>query len=175
MPSGRRRERRLEGVPRIHEATLGRLQVAVEEAYVSQSEWPVQVATAIDALMRFAAEDSTAGDLLTKEALSHDSEKFDSYQRLVEYIAGLLSPGRLVQSCSAPLPGLLEEALAGGIVMLIVQRLDRGRASELPGLAHEVIEFALTPYLGGEAAKLLAGDRRSRPVGPLFRYNELRS
>jgi hypothetical protein len=162
-------------VPRIHEAALGRLRVTVEEAYVSRSEWPAQVASAIDALMRFAAEDATAADLLTKEALSHESEKFDAYQRLVEYIAGLLSPGRLAQSGRAPLPGLLEEALAGGIVMLVVQRLDRGRASELPGLAPEVIEFALTPYLGSEAAKLHAGGRRSRPVGRPFRYDELRS
>jgi hypothetical protein len=152
------------GVPRIHEAFFDRLTVAVDEAYASELEWPARAAAAIDTLVRFAWEDSTAPALLTKEALSHDSEKFDCYQRLVEYVAGLLLPGREAQVGRAPLPGLLEEALAGGIVMLVVQRLDRGRASELPGLASEVIEFALTPYLGSETAKLVAGRRRGDPL-----------
>jgi hypothetical protein len=159
----------------MHEAVLGRLTVAVEEAYASEPEWPVQAAAAIDALVRFAWEDSTATVLLTKEALSHDSEKFDCYQRLVEYIAGLLLPGRDAQVECAPLPGLLEEALAGGIVMLIVQRLDRGEASELPGLANEVIEFALTPYLGSKTAKLVARGRRSRRAGWPFQSSGLHS
>jgi hypothetical protein len=37
--------------------------------------------------------------------------------------------------------------------MLVAQRVDLGRAAELPTLAPEAIQFVLTPYLGAAEAR----------------------
>jgi hypothetical protein len=58
------------------------------------------------------------------------------------------------------LPGLTEHALVGGVAALIADRVARGRAAELPAVAPEAIQFALTPYLGITEAKRIASTSR---------------
>ncbi len=123
---------------------------------MSQTDWPDQVAAAIRAAFEFAASDPEAANLLTNEALAHGSDGIARYQRLVGYAAGLLVPGRMQSPDGALLPGSLEHSLAGGITMLVAQRVDRGGADELPVLAADAIQFALAPYLGGERARRVA-------------------
>jgi hypothetical protein len=138
------------------EAAFARFQVVVEEAYVSRATWPEQVAAAIRAALQFAAEDLAVAHLLTNEALSQGRDGIVRYQRLVDYSAGLLVPGRDRHPDSALLPETLEHALAGGIVTLVAQRVDQGRGDELADLVPEAIQFALTPYLGIEGARQVA-------------------
>ncbi len=145
--------------PRAFEAAFARLQVVVEEAYVSQAEWPDQVAAAIRAGFAFAASDPEAADLLTNRALAHGSDGVARYQRLLGFAAGLLLPGRKHSSDGALLPGIVEQSVAGGLIMLVAQRVDRGRAGELPDLVPDAIQFALTPYLGVEGARRVAAMR----------------
>jgi hypothetical protein len=138
------------------EAAFARFQVVVEEAYVSRAAWPEQVAAAIRAALRFAAEDPAVADLLTNEALSRGRDGIVRYQRLIDYCAGLLAPGRDQHPDGALLPKTIEHSIAGGIAILVAQRVDRGRGSELADLAPEAIQFALTPYLGIEEARQVA-------------------
>jgi hypothetical protein len=145
--------------PRAFEAAFARLQVVVEEAYVAQAGWPDQVAAAIRAGFEFAASDPGAADLLTNQALASGSDGVARYQRLLSYGVSLLLPGRKHSPDGALLPGIVEQSVAGGIIMLVAQRVDQGRASELPALASEAIQFALTPYLGIERAREVAAVR----------------
>ena len=145
--------------PRAFEAAFARLQVVVEEAYVAQAEWPDQVAAAIRAGFEFAASDPDAADILTNQALAKGSDGVARYQRLLSYGVSLLLPGRKHSPDGAPLPGIVEQSVAGGIITLVAQRVDRGRASELPALASDAIQFALTPYLGVERARMVAAVR----------------
>jgi hypothetical protein len=63
------------------------------------------------------------------------------------------------------LPDLTEHALVGGIAALIADRVARGRADELPAMAPEAIQFALTPYLGiAEAKRIATGEGRDGPL-----------
>jgi len=144
------------------EAAFARLQVVVEQAYVSQDAWPNQVAAAIGAAFAFAATDPTVADLLTNEALARGRDGFVRYQRVIEFAARLLEPGRALSPNGALLPETLERALAGGIVLLVAQRVDQGRARELPELVPDAVQFALTPYLGPAEARAIAQapDRR---------------
>lgn len=142
--------------PRAFEAAFARLQVVVEEAYVSEAEWPDQVAAAIRAGFEFAASDPEAADLLTNRALAHGSEGVARYQRFLGFAAGLLLPGRKHSPDGELLPEIVEQSLAGGIVMLVAQRVDQGRAGELPELVPDAIQFALTPYLGVDWARRVA-------------------
>ncbi len=142
--------------PRAFEAAFARLQVVVEEAYVSRVEWPDQVAAAIRAGFEFAASDPGAADLLTNRALAHGSDGVARYQRFLAFAAGLLLPGRKHSPDGELLPEIVEQSVAGGLIMLVAQRVDRGRAAELPELAPDAIQFALTPYLGVERAQRVA-------------------
>jgi len=142
--------------PRAFEAAFARLQVVVEEAYVSRAAWPAQVAAAIRAGFEFAAADPVAANLLTNEALARGRDGIARYHRLIEYAAGLLAPGRNESPEGALLPEILEYAIASGIATLVAQRVDQGRAGELPALIPDTVQFALTPYLGSGAARQIA-------------------
>jgi len=145
-----------QGFSRAFEAAFARLQVVVEEAYVSEAAWPDQVAAAIRAAFDFAATEPVVADLLTNEALARGSDGVSRYRRLIDFAAGLLVPGRDQVPDGTLLPSTLEHALAGGITLLLAQRVDEGRAGELPELAGDAIQFALTPYLGRREAHRIA-------------------
>ncbi|MGE5282516.1 MAG: hypothetical protein ACM3N0_09405 [Chloroflexota bacterium] len=141
---------------RAFEAAFARLQVVVEEAYLAEDDWPGQVAAAIRAAFDFAATDPAVADLLTNEALARGRDGLSRYRRLIDFCAGLLEPGRDQVPNGTLLPSTLEHSLAGGITMLVAQRVDQGRAGELPRLAADAIQFALTPYLGVHEARRIA-------------------
>ena len=92
------------------------------------------------------------------EFLDHVRAGFERYERMVNYIAGLLAPGRERAVHGERLPEITERAMASGVAMLVAQRLSLARESELPGIAGEAIQFVLTPYLGtAEARRIGAG------------------
>jgi hypothetical protein len=75
---------------------------------------------------------------------------------MLEHFAERLRPGRAERPEGKRLPEIVEKSMVGGLAMLIAQRVDTGRATELPALAAEAIQFVLTPYLGGEEAMRVA-------------------
>jgi hypothetical protein len=146
---------RPDGFPRAFEAAFARLQVRLEEACASSKDWPVGVAAAIRAALDFAATDPKAANILTNEAMAKGRDGIARRQRLLSYLGRELSPGRHRQSQPGVLPPVTEQALAGGVMALVAERIATGRVSELPSLAPEAIEFVLTPYLGhGEARRI---------------------
>jgi hypothetical protein len=136
---------------RDFETAFAKFRVAVETAYAAEPDWPLQAAAAICAALEFAAEDPIAAYTLTVDSLAQGSGHF-THRGPVECLAGLLAPGRDAHSEGEALPNLLEDALAGGIFMLTVQRLEVGDAGTLPALIPDAIEFALTPYVGRDRA-----------------------
>jgi hypothetical protein len=141
---------------RNFETAFAKLQVAVETAYAAEPEWPMQAAAAIRAVLEFAAEDPVAAHVLTVDSLAQGSGHFARHRRPVDHLADLLAAGRDAHPEGGALPNLLEDALAGGIFMLVVQRLEVGDAATLAALTPDAIEFALTPYLGRDKARDVA-------------------
>jgi hypothetical protein len=140
------------------EGAFARLQVALEEAWAAQPLWPLRVAAAVRAGLRFAAADPGAAQTLTNEALAAGPAGIARHERLLAYLREGLARGRRERPENERLPEITEQAMASGVVMLIAQRLDRGRAAELPALAPEAIQFVLTPYLGAEGARRIAAE-----------------
>jgi hypothetical protein len=138
------------------EASFARFQVRVEEACATRADWPMRIAAAIGAGFEFAATDPVGASLLTREALAAGPDGVARYQRLLAYIAEGLAAGRDEAPEGRTLPELTECAVAGGIVTLVAERLERNRLTELPALAPQAIQFALTPYLGATAARRIA-------------------
>lgn len=138
------------------EAAFARLQVAVEHASGQKREWPAKAAAAVTAALEFAAANPGEAELMTNEALSRGTEGIARHERMIGYAAERLSTGRVVRRENSHLPDITEQALVGGLVMLIAQRLEQGTHAELPDAAPEMIEFVLTPYLGAEEARRVA-------------------
>jgi hypothetical protein len=143
------------------EAAFARLQVRLEMACVGSDPWSERVGEAARQALEFAAEEPAAASVLTNTALGQSLDGIERYERLMAYLAGLLEPGRAESPHGADLPPTTERSLAGGVATIVANRVDRGRAEELPGLSAEVIQFVLTPYMGTEEARRLAteGDR----------------
>lgn len=143
---------------RNFEAAYAKFQVVVETAYAAEADWPMQAAAAIGAVLEFAAEDPISAHALTVDSLAQGSGHF-AHRRPVDHLARLLAAGRDVHPEGGTLPNLLEDALAGGIFMLLIQRLEAGDTETLAALAPDAIEFALTPYIGHEKAREVAAAR----------------
>jgi hypothetical protein len=139
------------------DSAFAELQVRLESACAKESEWPAGVAAGIRATFAWVAAEPAAAQLLTNDALAEGRAGFDRYERMVDYAAGLLAPGRARASHGERLPDITERAMASGVAMLVAQRLSMGRESELPGLSGEAIQFVLTPYLGTAGARRAAG------------------
>ncbi len=140
------------------EAAFASLQIQIEEACATQSGWPRKVAAAIGAALRFAAADTGAVQLLTNEAMAHGRDGIARHERLIAYLCEGLVPGRAERPEGERLPDIIERALASGVVMLVAQRVDRGKEKELPAIAGEAIQFVLTPYLGADEARRIGAE-----------------
>jgi len=133
------------------------LQVRVESACAKANDWPAGVAAGMRAAFGWVAEEPRAAQLLTNDALAGGSAGFERYERMVAYVAKLLVLGREQAEHGERLPELTERAMASGVAMLVAQRLSMGREAELPSLVPEAIQFVLTPYLGSDGARRVAG------------------
>jgi hypothetical protein len=151
---------RQDGFADAFESAFARLRIRIETACASQSDWSSGTAAAIRAALEFAAGDPVAVRALTSDALAAGKPGFAHYERLISYLCSLLRPGRAEHPDAEHLPLETERALAGGVTMLVAQRVDLGRHAELPALAPEAIQFVLTPYLGIDEARQVAGFRR---------------
>jgi hypothetical protein len=139
------------------EAAFARLQVRIESACVAETSWPEQVAAGIRTALAFAAAEPGAARTLTTDALAGGREGFARYDRMISHLGEWLRPGRELSPGGERLPEITEKAMVGGVAMLVAQRVDLGRHAELPQLAPEAIQFALTPYLGAAEARRVAG------------------
>jgi hypothetical protein len=138
------------------EAAFARLQIRVETACSAEADWPAQVAAGIRAALAFAAAEPASAQALTNDALAAGREGFARYDRMLGHFGERLLPGRALRPEGERLPEITEKAMTGGLAMLVAQRLDLGRAAELPALGEESIQFVLTPYLGLEEAGRIA-------------------
>ena len=139
------------------DSAFAALQVRVESACAAAGDWPTGVAAGIRAAFEWVAEEPRSAQLLTNDALAGGSTGFERYERMIAYIAELLSPGRERVEHGGRLPEITERAMASGVAMLVAQRLSMRREGELPSLVPEAIQFVLTPYLGSEEARRVAG------------------
>ncbi len=147
---------RTDETPDDFEPAFTALQVRIEASCLAQPDWASGVAAGIRAALAFAAADPDAARALTIEALAAGRPGFARYQRLISYLCDLLVPGRDVFPDAELLPKETERALAGGIAVLVAQRLDTDRHTELPSLAADATQFVLTPYLGVDEARRIA-------------------
>jgi hypothetical protein len=138
------------------EGAFGRLQVLLEMDCVNGDPWSQRVPVGVRRALEFAAEDPAAAGVLTNAALAQGGDGLERHERLMAYLAGLFEPGRVESPHGADLPPTTERSLAGSVVTIVADRVECGRAGELPGLGAEIVQFILTPYIGTEEARRIA-------------------
>jgi hypothetical protein len=103
--------------------------------------------------LEFVIEEPALARTCMVEALSAGPAAVERYEKSQQAFVSLFKLGRDVSPRGGQLPETLEEAIIGGVFWIVYQRLAVGEVTAIPALRPELIEFALSPYLGPEAAR----------------------
>lgn len=130
--------------------------VAIAAAAASAYEWPEQMAAALAALLDLIVAEPRRARIALVEVQAAGPGAYAHYEATVDRAAPKLREGRAYGGTAAGLSKTLEEAVLGGLVWILQQRLLQGELKEADGLLGEAIQIAVGPYLGDRQAKWLA-------------------
>lgn len=140
-----------------YDTVMAELRQRVDQAFNDEDEWPRAIRAGIAAMLEFLTTEPHLARLSMVEALVAGPVVVERYDAAIQGLVPYFEAGRKGRS-AAVLAGLspsTEEALVGGMVSLISRRIFADRTEELESLLPDLVEFALTPYLGSaEAAKV---------------------
>lgn len=146
-----------------YEVGHNKAMVAVERAFLSESDWRLAVRAGIGALFGFLASEASFAHIALIDALTATPHTAERAKEGVGAFAQMLVPGLEQKHGLAP-PAVTVEAIAGGVVDLCLHYALDGRIRELPELVPSATYVALAPFLGGEeAARIAIGHARRRP------------
>jgi AcrR family transcriptional regulator len=131
----------------------------------SLEKWPLRVRAGLGAFLDYVVEEPALARTCMVEALSAGPASVRYYEESQQAFVSLFRLGRDVSPHGADLPETLEEAIIGGVFWILYQRLTASRSEAIPDLLPELVEFALTPYLGAKAADEVAGNGTVEGVG----------
>jgi AcrR family transcriptional regulator len=135
-------------------AALDRVVAAAGEI----DDWPRRVKAGLSAFLGYVAEEPALARTCMVEALAAGPNSVKYYEESLQAFVSLFRVGRDVSPHGSELPETLEEALIGGVFWIVYQRLLLAETDQIGDLLPELAEFALTPYLGAEAAREVAAE-----------------
>lgn len=136
-----------EAVERIRE------QVLAACGMYSKSQWPERIQAGIESLLGALANNPALASISLVEGLRAGRGIYDRYQTAVESFVAYLRDGAPEAPGGGEVPEATDEAVVGGIASLLGRRVLAGEAEQIDRLLPEVLEFALTPYLGTAEAR----------------------
>jgi AcrR family transcriptional regulator len=125
----------------------------VVDAATEVESWQGRVHAGLAAFLEYVASEPALARTCIVEALSAGPAALQRYEESLQAFLPLFRIGRTVSPHGDELPQTLEETIIGGIFWIIYQRIVLGEAEQIEQLLPELVEFALTPYIGAEAAK----------------------
>lgn len=128
-------------------------------------DWPHRVAAGLAAFLRYVAEEPALARACIVDALGAAPDAVKYYEESLQAFVSLFRLGRDVSTHGRELPDTLEEALIGGVFWILYQRLLIDEPERLEQILPELVEFALTPYLGAAAARQIAAEGEPGPTG----------
>ena len=140
----------------LHQA-LGVTVTAIEE---HKDDWPRSIAAGIRALLGYLASEPAHAHLILVDTFAASPEAIEIRDTSIHAFAALLQPGYHYASqngagtSGGASPGVVPEAIAGGIWQVLNYYIELERIDELPAVAPQLVYAALTPFIGPkEAAK----------------------
>jgi AcrR family transcriptional regulator len=128
----------------------------VVEAAGSVESWQARVSAGLAAFLSSVAGSPALARACFVEALSAGPAAIARYEQSLQAFLPLFRVGRKISPHGEQLPQTLEETIIGGIFWIIYQRIVLGETEQIERLLPELVEFALTPYIGAESAKRAA-------------------
>lgn len=129
---------------------------AVAEAIAEEQEWAQQITAGLACLVELAAADPERARIALIEVQAASPNAYVRYEKIVDRGVPKLREGRALNPAAEQFSETLEEATLGGIAWIVHQRLVRGELDEIEPLLEEVVQIALSPYLGDAGAREVA-------------------
>lgn len=142
-----------------YESAIAQIREQVVEACAAHDaeDWPPRVRDGLASLLTLLAADPALAGIALVEGLRAGRGIYDRYQAAVESFVPYLSDGAPRPPDGGEIPAAIGEAVVGGIASLLGRRVLAGQAEQLDTLLPDVLEFALTPYLGtAEARRIIS-------------------
>ena len=124
----------------------------VVEAAAEVEGWEARLAAGLGAFLKYVAEEPALARTCIVEALSAGDAAQERYEQSLQAFVPLLRIGREYSPHGDDLPDTLEETIIGGIFWVIYQRIVLGETERIESLLPDLVDFALTPYIGAESA-----------------------
>lgn len=134
-------------VERVRERVVGACSA------VADQPWALRVREGIVALVMLFAADPALATIVLVEGLRAGPGMYDRYQAAVDGFVPLLRDGAPAGPDGGRAPEATDEAVVGGVASLLGRRVLAGEAELLEELLPEILEFALSPYLGAMEAR----------------------
>jgi AcrR family transcriptional regulator len=125
----------------------------VVDAATAVESWQARVDAGLAAFLDYVASEPALARTCIVESLSAGPASLERYEESLLSFVPLFRIGRKVSPHGDELPETLEETIIGGIFWVIYNRIIRGETEQIEELLPELVGFALTPYIGAEAAK----------------------
>lgn len=138
------------------EAVVGRLTEDLHRACAGADDWAHGVLVAVGSLTAILAEDPRLARLLLVDLLRAGAPARRRHEALLERLAAELRPGRDLGGPGAAMPAIFEVALVAGAFWVVGRRVSTGAVDTVAGLAPELTELLLAPFLGPAAAHRIA-------------------
>jgi AcrR family transcriptional regulator len=135
------------------DAVVELLAARLVEAWGEAEEWPAKVRSALAAALEFFAASPELARLLLSEPFVAGPAISRRYQEEVGRLAPYLREGREFSPKAGSFPETTERGLIGSIASQIGRKASAGEARRLPELLSDLVQFALTPYLGAAEAR----------------------
>lgn len=129
---------------------------ALSAAVAAETEWPRQIAAALACVLDRIVADPKRARVALVEIQAAGPVAYGRYEEAVDRTVSKLREGRAFNPDTAGLSSTLEEAVLGGILWVIHQRLVKGELKQADPLLEEAIQIALSPYLGDAEARDVA-------------------
>ena len=126
-------------------------------------EWPDRVVAALRTALDFFAAEPELARLCLVEPFTASPAIATHFRGVVVATIPYLAPGRAERPEAAALPESTEDSLLGGLIALTARSILAGDDDSLEQLLPDLVDFALSPYLGPVRAKELASEAASPP------------
>jgi AcrR family transcriptional regulator len=131
-----------------YDTIVEHLGIATDAAAAEQAEWPGQVAAKLGAALEFLAAnpDLARFCLIAPQRAGEEvaSRYRDGMGKVVAYLCKEMPPAPATRTPS----DAVAISLVGGMVALVVRKVDADEGDSLPELLPDLLELFLTPYLG---------------------------
>jgi AcrR family transcriptional regulator len=125
----------------------------VVEAAAEAEGWEARTVAGLGAFLKYVSDEPALARTCIVEAFSAGDGAQERYEQSLQAFVPLLRKGRDYSDHGDDLPGTLEETIVGGIFWVVYQRIVLGEAERIESLLPDLVDFALTPYIGAESAQ----------------------